>query len=102
MFFYLIRYYYYFVPQTDSINVLQKQLNVSKNRICHLPFFTEIKAERDGNVKVIHSEKLGILAMHLGAGRATKEDDVNHAVGIKISCRFIFRWFYGSAISNCL
>lgn len=50
-------------------------------------FMTEIKAERDGNVKVLHSEKLGILAMHLGAGRATKEDDVNHAVGIKINCK---------------
>ncbi|MDO5516393.1 MAG: pyrimidine-nucleoside phosphorylase [Clostridium sp.] len=50
-------------------------------------FMTEVKAERDGNVKVLHSEKLGILAMHLGAGRATKEDDINHGVGIKINCK---------------
>lgn len=50
-------------------------------------FMTEIKAERDGNVEVIHSEKLGILAMHLGAGRATKEDTINHAVGLKINCK---------------
>ena len=50
-------------------------------------FITEIKSEKDGNVKVLHSEKLGILAMHLGAGRATKEDEVNHAVGIKINCK---------------
>ncbi|MBE6062697.1 MAG: pyrimidine-nucleoside phosphorylase [Clostridium butyricum] len=50
-------------------------------------YITEIRAERDGNVKVLHSEKLGILAMHLGAGRATKEDDVNHAVGLKINCK---------------
>ena len=50
-------------------------------------FITEVKAERDGNVKILHSEKLGILAMHLGAGRATKEDDINHGVGIKINCK---------------
>ncbi|MGN0144257.1 MAG: pyrimidine-nucleoside phosphorylase [Clostridium sp.] len=48
---------------------------------------TEIKSEKDGNVEVIHSEKLGILAMHLGAGRATKEDTINHAVGLKINCK---------------
>ena len=50
-------------------------------------FITEIKAEKDGNVEVIHSEKLGILAMHLGAGRETKEQDINHAVGLKINCK---------------
>ena len=50
-------------------------------------FITEIKSEKDGNVKVLHSEKLGILAMRIGAGRETKEDDVNHAVGIKINCK---------------
>lgn len=50
-------------------------------------FITEIKSEKDGNVKVLHSEKLGVLAMRIGAGRETKEDDVNHAVGIKINCK---------------
>ena len=50
-------------------------------------FITEIKAEREGNVEVLHSEKLGILAMHLGAGRATKEDLINHGVGLKINCK---------------
>ena len=50
-------------------------------------FITKIKSKIDGNVKLIHSEKLGILAMHLGAGRATKEDGINHGVGLKISCK---------------
>lgn len=50
-------------------------------------FITKIKSKMNGNVKLIHSEKLGILAMHLGAGRATKEDSVNHGVGLKISCK---------------
>ena len=50
-------------------------------------FKTEIKSKESGNVKLLHSEKLGILAMQLGAGRATKEEDVNHAVGIELACK---------------
>ena len=50
-------------------------------------YVTEVKSEKDGNIKVLHSEKLGILAMHLGAGRATKEDIINHGVGLKINCK---------------
>ena len=50
-------------------------------------FKTEIKSKESGNVKLLHSEKLGVLAMQLGAGRATKEEDVNHAVGIELACK---------------
>ncbi|WP_455542468.1 pyrimidine-nucleoside phosphorylase [Intestinibacter sp.] len=50
-------------------------------------FKTEIKSKECGNVKLLHSEKLGVLAMQLGAGRATKEEDVNHAVGIELACK---------------
>lgn len=53
----------------------------------HAKHITEIKAEKDGYVEVIHSEKLGILAMHLGAGRAKKEDDINHGVGLVLNCK---------------
>ena len=50
-------------------------------------FITEIKSKKDGHIEVIHSEKLGILAMHLGAGRETKEDDINHGVGLVLNCK---------------
>ena len=50
-------------------------------------FKTEIKSKESGNVKVLHSERLGVLAMQLGAGRETKEQDVNHAVGIELACK---------------
>ena len=50
-------------------------------------FKTEIKSEESGNVKVLHSERLGVLAMQLGAGRETKEQDVNHAVGLELACK---------------
>ncbi len=53
----------------------------------HSKYVTEIKAEKDGYVKVIHSEKLGILAMHLGAGRVKKEDSINHGVGLILNCK---------------
>lgn len=50
-------------------------------------FKTDIKSKESGNVKVLHSEKLGVLAMQLGAGRETKEQDVNHAVGLELACK---------------
>ena len=50
-------------------------------------FKTEIKSKESGNVKVLHSEKLGVLAMQLGAGRETKEQAVNHAVGLELACK---------------
>lgn len=50
-------------------------------------FITEIKCSKDGYIEKIHSEQLGVLAMHLGAGRATKEDDINHGVGLIINCK---------------
>lgn len=45
---------------------------------------TDIKSKNSGNISCIHSMQLGILAMHLGAGRATKEDDINYAVGLEM------------------
>ncbi len=50
-------------------------------------FITEIKCEKNGYVETLHSEQLGILAMHLGAGRATKEDEINHGVGLILNCK---------------
>ncbi|HET7615423.1 MAG TPA: pyrimidine-nucleoside phosphorylase [Bacillales bacterium] len=43
-----------------------------------------LKAERDGFVEGIDAESVGIAAMLLGAGRKTKEDVIDHAVGITL------------------
>jgi pyrimidine-nucleoside phosphorylase len=43
---------------------------------------TDLKVKNGGYLKKIHTEHLGLLAMHLGAGRATKEDEIDFAVGI--------------------
>ena len=42
----------------------------------------EVKAEEDGYIKKIDALAIGIAAMKLGAGRATKEDDIDMDVGI--------------------
>lgn len=48
-------------------------------------YVIEVKSEKDGYIDKIHAEKLGIIAMNLGAGRATKESKIDLAVGIKLN-----------------
>lgn len=45
----------------------------------------EIKAEQDGYIKKIDALVIGIAAMKLGAGRATKEDVIDMDVGIMLN-----------------
>ena len=44
----------------------------------------EVFSEKEGYVKKIKTEEIGKAAMIIGAGRAKKEDKVDHAVGINI------------------
>ena len=44
----------------------------------------ELPAKQSGVVSKIVANELGIAAMMLGAGRKTKEDDIDHAVGLKL------------------
>lgn len=48
-------------------------------------YIVEVKSEVDGYVSKIDSERIGLIAMELGAGRATKEDTVDLAVGIVLN-----------------
>ena len=45
-------------------------------------FSEELRAERSGYVKTIKARQIGIASQHTGAGRATKEDDIDLAAGI--------------------
>lgn len=45
----------------------------------------EMKAVTDGYLDQVKALALGTLAMKLGAGRATKEDPINYAVGIVLN-----------------
>ena len=44
----------------------------------------EVFTQEDGYVTKIKAEEVGKAAMVIGAGRATKEDEVDHAVGIEL------------------
>ena len=48
-------------------------------------YVIEVKSKVDGYVSKIDSEHIGLIAMELGAGRATKEDNVDLAVGIVLN-----------------
>ncbi|MET3293075.1 UNVERIFIED_CONTAM: pyrimidine-nucleoside phosphorylase [Brevibacillus sp. OAP136] len=45
-------------------------------------FLIEVPAKQAGNISAITAEEVGIAAMMLGAGRATKESQIDLAVGI--------------------
>ena len=47
-------------------------------------YIIELKSNKSGYINKINAERLGLIAMELGAGRATKESIIDLAVGIKI------------------
>ncbi len=57
------------------------------SRLPQAQFVTPITTLTEGYIASIHCEELGILAMHLGAGRETKEATINPAVGLKLNCK---------------
>lgn len=48
-------------------------------------YVVEVKSDREGYVTKIDAQKMGITAMELGAGRATKEDVIDLAVGLVLN-----------------
>lgn len=46
----------------------------------------EVHAKRDGFITAIDAEKVGICSVLLGAGREKKEDVIDHAAGVTLSC----------------
>ncbi|MBM7623587.1 pyrimidine-nucleoside phosphorylase [Sporohalobacter salinus] len=47
----------------------------------------EIKAQKKGYIERIDAEEVGLAAMMLGAGRETKEDDIDLAVGVTVKSK---------------
>ncbi|UFT97686.1 pyrimidine-nucleoside phosphorylase [Radiobacillus kanasensis] len=47
-------------------------------------YHVDVLAEKSGYVTAIDAESIGVAAMYLGAGRATKEDKIQHGVGITL------------------
>lgn len=48
-------------------------------------YIIPVLADKDGIVEKIHAESIGLIAMELGAGRATKESVIDLAVGIVLN-----------------
>ena len=53
-------------------------------RILTARYTMELPAKQSGVASKIVANELGIAAMMLGAGRKTKEEDIDHAVGLKL------------------
>lgn len=53
-------------------------------RILTARYTMELPAKQSGVVSKIVANELGIAAMMLGAGRKTKEEDIDHTVGLKL------------------
>src|SRR5207248_5269526 len=47
------------------------------------PVVREVGAPRDGHVGAVGATAVGLAALRLGAGRRTKDDAIDHAVGIR-------------------
>ena len=46
------------------------------------PIVKELTADRGGYVAELGAVAVGLAALHLGAGRQTKDDSIDHSVGI--------------------
>ncbi len=44
----------------------------------------ELRSPDNGNIDSIYADKVGLATLALGAGRATKSDAIDHAVGIEV------------------
>ncbi|HEY3764392.1 MAG TPA: thymidine phosphorylase [Gaiellales bacterium] len=62
------------------------------------PVVATVSAPRSGVVRSCHALRLGEAAMRLGAGRARKEDAVDHAVGLVIHAKAGERIEHGEPI----
>ena len=45
----------------------------------------EVPSERTGYVRRIHTEQVGLISMHLGGGRVTKESEIDLSVGVVLA-----------------
>jgi pyrimidine-nucleoside phosphorylase len=56
--------------------------NPSVDALSAAPVVRDVPAPEPGRVQAIATTAIGLASLHLGAGRATKEDAIDHAVGV--------------------
>jgi pyrimidine-nucleoside phosphorylase len=64
------------------------------------PVIVQVCSPRAGVVRSCHALRLGEAAMRLGAGRARKEDAVDHAVGIVVDAKAGERVEHGQSLAT--
>jgi pyrimidine-nucleoside phosphorylase len=53
-----------------------------EDRLAQAPVVAQVEAPESGYVTRLGAIQVGVAALHLGAGRRTKEDTIDHAVGV--------------------
>jgi len=56
-----------------------------ESRLPDAPVKLDVRAERAGFVRRIEAEKVGLVSMQLGGGRATKESEIDLSVGVVLA-----------------
>jgi pyrimidine-nucleoside phosphorylase len=51
------------------------------------PVQRSVKAPRDGYIAAMEARDIGLVSMHLGGGRATKEDEIDQRVGVVLAAK---------------
>ena len=54
----------------------------SEARLARAPVVVQVEAPAGGYVTRLGAVQIGLAALHLGAGRRTKEDTIDHSVGV--------------------
>ncbi len=68
--------------QGGDVSVIENTDNFRKAKYSH-----DITATESGYITAMDTEKIGIAAMLLGAGRKTKEDEIDYDAGLVISAK---------------
>jgi pyrimidine-nucleoside phosphorylase len=59
----------------------ESRLNISPNIV-------DVVASESGYIGKVHAKQIGILSAHMGAGRITMDDKIDHSVGIEVLKKF--------------
>jgi thymidine phosphorylase len=59
----------------------------SENALATAPVVREVASPQTGYVSELGAVAVGQAALHLGAGRRTKDDEIDHAVGIVLHAK---------------
>ncbi len=61
--------------------------SIDESAIERAPIVREVVAGRAGTVEDLDAIRVGVAALHLGAGRRVKTDTIDHAVGVVCRCK---------------